>query len=71
MRETLSLIAIFLLASCAAQTKQPQRVILKHPETHDFQTCKGGKWQNEESFKAVENCIKEYKALGYRVWGQR
>ncbi len=60
-----------LLTQCANYTGQPQRVILKHPVSYEFQNCESDEWKREASQKAIDECVEKYESLGYEVWGRR
>ncbi|SHO49064.1 hypothetical protein [Desulfopila aestuarii] len=61
-----------LLSSCLADKKGPKVVILKHPDTLDFQNCEvKGEWPDDEAFAANEKCVQALEKQGYTVWGSR
>lgn len=62
---------LLLLASCLADKDKPTMVILKHPETMDFQDCKVEGWGSEKAFMENEECVRRYQQQGYVVWGSR
>lgn len=65
-------VTLLLLSSCLADKKGPRVVILKHPETLDFQNCKvEGEWPDEEAFAANEKCVEALQQQGYTIWGSR
>ncbi len=73
-RLLLLLFILPVLTQCADHVNGPKRIILKHPETYDFQKCgEAGvdKWKREEAKKDLDECVEKYKKLGYQVWGQR
>ncbi len=65
-RNVLLLILLALLCSCGGTRT---RVILKHPETLDFKECDTGLWS--VSSRERDECVKQYEAQGYEVWGER
>ncbi len=62
---------IFLLTSCGAMQGKYSKVILKHPETLDFQECQVDGVMTKEAYSKSDECIEKYKNLGYEVWGER
>ncbi len=72
MKRLLFIFLLPLVTHCAApRMDQPQRIILKHPETYDFQSCEAIKWKPEEAQNELDECVEKYKQLGYEIWGQR
>ncbi len=65
------IILLQLLMGCAEHTKQPGKIILKHPVTFDFQSCGTNEWKSKEATTKINSCVKKYEALGYEVWGER
>ncbi len=55
------------LVSCG-QGDGYKRIVLKHPETHDVQTCDAGILRNEGSYA---KCVEDYRKQGYEIWGKR
>lgn len=60
-----------LLAGCGTMQGKYTKVILKHPETLEFQECEVGHLMTSEAYKTSDECIEKYKAQGYEVWGER
>lgn len=60
-----------LLSSCLASKDSIDLVILKHPETMDFQNCRVADWGSEKALRDNEECVKGYQQQGYIIWGQR
>jgi len=72
LKKLLPIVTILLLSSCLSDTKGPKVVILKHPETLDFQNCEvSGEWPDEADYAANEKCVQALKQQGYIVWGSR
>ena len=69
MRTTIVLIAVLLLAGCKAYTAKHNRTILMN-STGERQQCEVDKLRSEASYNKYEECIKNYEAQGYKVWGQ-
>lgn len=68
-RLLLCAVPLLLLTSCAKD--RPMLVIMKHPDTMDFQNCKVADWGSEEAFMQNEACVKGYQQQGYTIWGSR
>lgn len=62
---------IFLLTSCGAMQGNYSKVILKHPETLDFHECEVDSVMTKNAYSRSDECIEEYKSMGYEVWGER
>lgn len=60
-----------LLGGCSMFIDKPKTVVLKHPVTLDFVNCNVDKWETTGSYEANDQCIKDYQAKGYEVWGTR
>ena len=58
-----------LLTACIASTQGPKVVLLKHPETLDFQECSVDDWGSREGFASKEHCVKQWQDQGYIIWG--
>lgn len=69
MRTFLVLLAVLLLAGCKAYSAKHNRTILMN-STGERQECEVGKLRSEASYTTYEECIENYKAQGYKVWGQ-
>lgn len=69
MRTIIIIIAVLLLAGCKAYTAKHSRTILMDP-TGERQQCEVGKLRSEASYNEYEECIKNYEAQGFKVWGQ-
>jgi len=65
----LLLIPALLLCSCLAEKSEPKVVILKHPDTLDFQRCVVADWGSKQGYRDNEECIRQYRQRGYIVWG--
>ncbi len=62
---------MLLLGGCASFSGKPETVILRNPRTMEFVNCEVSKWETESSYKANEQCVKDYEAKGFVVWGKR
>jgi len=62
---------IVLLGGCASFSGKPETVILQNPQTMEFVNCEVSKWETEGSYKDNEQCVKDYEAKGFVVWGKR
>lgn len=60
-----------ILSSCIANKDQPKTVMLKHPETLDFQKCSVEDWGSNEGYAYKDRCVEEWKEQGYIVWGSQ
>lgn len=60
-----------LLMSCGLMQGKYTKVILKHPETLEFKECEVDSLMTSSAYESSDECIKNYKALGYEVWGER
>lgn len=62
---------IVLLCSCQAMSRKYTKVILKHPETLDFQECAVGMWATDQSYREQDACVAKLQSQGYEIWGER
>lgn len=58
-----------LVAGCAATGDQTKVVVLKHPETLDFQQCSVDDWGSREGFAQKDRCVQQWQEQGYVIWG--
>jgi len=56
---------------CASLGDKSKKVILQNPETMEFVNCEVDKWGTRRSYATNEQCVKEYQAKGYVIWGER
>lgn len=64
-------ISMLILTACGQLQGKSSKVILKHPETLDFQTCEVNALMTKKSYDEKDACIEEYKEQGYVIWGER
>jgi hypothetical protein len=65
-------LCFFLLAGgCASLGDKSKKVILQNPETMEFVNCEVDRWGTRRSYATNEECVKEYQAKGYVIWGER
>ncbi|MBW1636732.1 MAG: hypothetical protein JRC87_06410 [Deltaproteobacteria bacterium] len=62
---------VMLAGGCASFGDKSKKVILQNPETMEFVDCKVDKWGTKKSFETNEECVKNYQAKGYVIWGER
>lgn len=58
-----------LLTSCLANKDKSNVVLLKHPETMDFQECSLEDWGSKEAYARKDQCVQQWEEQGYIVWG--
>ncbi|MFV0436552.1 MAG: hypothetical protein ACK5PS_04060 [Desulfopila sp.] len=63
-------IAVLLLSSCAAEKTASRTVMLKNPQTLDFQSCQVEDWGSEEAYAAKQRCVEQWQQQGYVIWGE-
>lgn len=56
-----------LLFSCSTMEPSYSKIIMKHPQTLDFQYCEKG----SNGYKSQEECVNAYQLKGYEIWGKR
>ncbi len=73
MKHTVTSIFAFvlLIGGCASIVGKPRNVILQNPETMEFVNCEVSQWGTIISYEANEQCVKDYQAKGYVIWGER
>lgn len=62
---------LILNCGCSALVNEPTRVMLKHPDTLDYVTCKVDDWATPESYAKNDKCVEGYQKKGYVIWGER
>lgn len=60
-----------LIGGCASFSGKSKNVILQNPKTMEFVNCEVDRWGTAVSYESNEQCVREYQAKGYRVWGER
>jgi hypothetical protein len=71
MRKITVVCIMMSLGGCASFSGKPETVILQNPQTMEFVNCDVSKWETEESYRANDQCVKDYEARGFVVWGKR
>lgn len=59
-----------LVGGCALYSGKPGTVMMQHPETMEFVTCKMDKWPTSASYAENEKCVEDLKQKGFVVWGE-
>ncbi|MBW2682753.1 MAG: hypothetical protein JRC69_04230 [Deltaproteobacteria bacterium] len=62
---------VLLIGGCASFSDKPKNVILQNPETMEFVNCEVDWRGMKDSYEANEQCVKDYQAKGYVIWGER
>ena len=62
---------LLMLSACASFQGKAKTVILKHPDTLDFQSCQVEFWGLDSHYAANDACVQKYLQEGYQIWGQR
>ena len=60
-----------LVTACAATGDRSKVVLLKHPETLDFQQCSVKDWGSRDGFAQKDRCVQQWQQQGYVIWGDQ
>ncbi len=65
------MITVFTFFSCSLFNKVPDKVVLKHPTTHEFVNCNVDQWKSKKSYEENDECVKKYQKQGYVIWATK